>query len=210
MVTYAKSAPKRRDPDATKVRILDALARLILRDGLAGVGINALAREAGADKVLIYRYFGDLDGAYRAFAERSDFWYGAKDLLADIDPSRVTLADAIKLSLRRHAAEIRKRPVTLAVLAAEPANRTTLVVALEDIRERRAGEITAWLTTRYKIPRELDIEAIAALLAAALNYLAARSRKIRVFSGVKIKSDEDWERLLKVVDRLVDGVLKED
>jgi AcrR family transcriptional regulator len=210
MVTYAKAVSARRDPDATKVRILDALARLILRDGLAGVGINALAREAGADKVLIYRYFSDLDGAYRAFAERSDFWYSANDLLAGIDPARMTLADAIKLSLRRHAAEIRKRPVTLAVLAAEPANRTALVVALEDIRERRAGEITAWLATRYKIPRGLDIEAIAALLAAALNYLAARSRKIRIFSGVKIKSGADWERLLKAVDRLVDGVLKED
>ena len=109
------------------------------------------------------------------------------------------------MSLRRHAAEIRKRPVTLAVLAAEPANRTALVIALEDIREKRALEIAQWLAAQYRIPRGLDIEAIAALLAAALNYLAARSRKIRVFSGVKIKSDADWERLLKAVDRLVDG-----
>jgi AcrR family transcriptional regulator len=209
MVTYTKPTTARRDPDATRVRILDALGRLILRDGVAGVRINALAREAGADKVLIYRYFGDLDGTYRAFAERNDFWYGVNDLLVGIDPARMTLADAIKLTLRRHAAEIRKRPVTLAVLAAEPANRTTLVVALEDIREKRTGEITAWLVSQYRIPRGLDVEAIAALLAAALNYLAARSRKIRVFSGVKIKSDGDWERLLDAVDCLVDGVLKE-
>ncbi len=210
MVTHDKAVSARRDPEETKARILDALARLILRDGLAAVGVNALARETGADKVLIYRYFGDLDGAYRAFAERGDFWYRAEDLLAGVDPARMTLADAVKLSLRRHAAEIRKRPVTLAVLAAEPANRTALVIALEDIREKRALEIAEWLAAQYRIPRGLDIEAIAALLAAALNYLAARSRKIRVFSGVKIKSDADWERLLKAVDRLVDGVFKED
>jgi AcrR family transcriptional regulator len=210
MVTYVRPVSTRRDPDETRVRILDALARLILRDGLSGVGINALAREAGADKVLIYRYFGDLDGTYRAFAERSDFWYRADALLAGIDPARMTLADAIKLSFRRHAAEIRKRPVTLAVLATEPANRTALVVALEEIRERRAGEIGAWLAARYKFPSGVDVDAIGALLAAALNYLAARSRKIRVFSGVKIKSDEDWERLLKAVDCLIDGVLKEE
>ena len=73
MVTKNLPIAARRDSGETKTRILDALARVIVRDGLAATGINALAREAGADKVLIYRYFGDLDGVYRAYAERSDF-----------------------------------------------------------------------------------------------------------------------------------------
>jgi AcrR family transcriptional regulator len=61
-VTKSRSIAAQRDSGETKTRILDALGRLIVRDGLATVGINALAREAQADKVLIYRYFGDLDG----------------------------------------------------------------------------------------------------------------------------------------------------
>lgn len=208
MVTSAKSIAARRDPEETKTRILQALGRLVLRDGLRGVGINALAREAGADKVLIYRYFGNLDGAYRAYAEQADFWYRTSEILDGLDPAKITLPEAIKLTLRRHAAEIRKRPVTLAVLAAEPADRTALVVAFEDVRERRAGEIIGWMAAHYRLPRGLDLEAITALISAAINYLAARSRKIRVFSGVKIKSDGDWERLLKAVNSVVDGVFE--
>jgi len=206
MVTYGAPIAARRDPQETRARILDSLARIIVRDGLGAVGVNALAREAGADKVLIYRYFGDLDGVYAAYAEHSDFWWSAVEILEGIDPAKTPLAEAIKLCLRRHAMEIRKRPVTLAVLAAEPVQRTALVVALETVRERRALELAAWLNARYPPPPRLDLEAISLLLSAAINYLAVRSRSIRVMSGVPIKTDEDWTRLLGAVDQVVDGL----
>ena len=73
-----------------RARILAAVGALILRDGLAGVGINALAREAGCDKVLIYRYFGDLDGVYAAYAAQGDFWWTIEDLTEGIDSSRTS------------------------------------------------------------------------------------------------------------------------
>ena len=209
MVTKNLPIAARRDSGETKTKILDALARVIVRDGLAATGINALAREAGADKVLIYRYFGDLDGVYRAYAERSDFWYSNAAMLAGIEPSKVTLPQAVKLCLRRHASEIRKRPVTLAVLAAEPAQRTPLVIALEAVRERRATELAAWLAAHYELPQGFDLEAAAMLLGAAINYLAARSRTIRVMSGVGIATDEDWDRILSAVDRIVDRIFPE-
>jgi AcrR family transcriptional regulator len=206
MVTYSTPIAARRDPEETKSRILDALGRIVVRDGLAAVGINPLAREAGADKVLIYRYFGDLDGVYGAFAERTDFWWSCADLTEGLNPARQSLAAAVKTCLRRHADEIRRRPLTLAVLAAEPAQRTPLVVALEEVRERRSLELVAWLGARYAPPAGVDVEAVALLLSASINYLAARSRSIRLMSGVPIKTDRDWERILAAMDALVDGV----
>lgn len=207
MVTYSRPMPVRRNAGETKARILDALTRIILRDGLGGVGVNNLAREAGADKVLIYRYFGDLDGVYTAYAERADFWWSCADLTEDLDPRSMLLGEAIKRCLERHAMEIRLRPVTLAVLAAEPAARTPLVVALEKVRERRALELNAWLAENYALPANLDLAAIALLLSAAINYLAARSREIRVMSGVPIETDADWRRLLDAVGQIVERLL---
>jgi hypothetical protein len=96
--------------------------------------------------------------------------------------------------------------VTLAVLAAEPAERTPLVVALESVRERRALELVAWMGAHYAPRADLDLEAITMILSSALNYLAARSRKIRLMSGVPIKTDEDWRRLLAAVDQIIDGL----
>ncbi|MEQ8267613.1 MAG: TetR/AcrR family transcriptional regulator [Parvibaculum sp.] len=203
MVTKAKEtpAPRQRDRARTEKDILDAVARLILREGLSGVGINALAREAGVDKVLVYRYFGDLDGVYRAYAEHGDFWWSVDDLLGNAED----LAGALKDGLRRHAAEMRKRPVTLAVIAAEPANRTPLVIALEEVRERRTLELMKIVFKRYGAPEGVDVMAVIALIGAAIDYLAARARKIRVYSGVEIKTDKDWERIFATVDAMIDG-----
>lgn len=206
MVTKSKTQPKARDREKTEAAILDAVGRLILRDGLSGVGINAVAREAGADKVLIYRYFGDLDGLYRAYAESGDFWWTVEDMLAAAGGA-TTLGDALKAGLRHHAAEMRKRPVTLAVIAAEPANRNALVIALEEVRERRSLDLMKEIATRYGMPEGADIAALTGLLAAAIDYLLARARTIRVYGGVEIKTEQNWERLFATIDAMIDGVL---
>jgi AcrR family transcriptional regulator len=191
-------------------RMLDAVAAIILRDGLAGMGINALAREAGCDKVLIYRYFGDLEGVYEAFAAQGDFWWTVEALTAGIEPSRMTPGEALKLILRRHAQAIRTRPVTLAVLAAETVERTPLVVALETVRERRSLALARWIEQRFAFPPDLDAAAIAMLLAIAMNYLAVRARNIRVMAGVPIRTDQDWQRIFAAIGKLIDGVLRQE
>ena len=193
-----------------RARILEAVGRMIVRDGLAAIGVNALAREAGCDKVLIYRYFGDLEGVWAAYAAQSDFWWSVEELTRGIDPSRLTLPEAMKTILRRHAEGLRARPVTLAVLAAELTNRTRLVVALEAVRERRALELSKWIAERYPPPPAADLEAVGMLIGVAINYLAVRARAIRVMGGVKIRSEADWERILAAVDALIDGVLRAD
>jgi AcrR family transcriptional regulator len=190
-----------------RARILEAVGRMIVRDGLAAIGVNALAREAGCDKVLIYRYFGDLEGVYSAYAAQSDFWWSVEELTRGIDASRTPAAEAMKTLLRRHAEALRARPVTLAVLAAELTNRTPLVVALEAVRERRALELSAWIGEHYQLPPSRDVEAVGMLLGVAINYLAVRARTIRVMSGVRIRTDRDWERILGAVDSVIDGVL---
>lgn len=206
MVTKGKKKPTPRDREKTGKGILDAVGRLILRDGLSGVGINAVAREAGIDKVLIYRYFGDLDGLYRAYAEAGDFWWTVEDMLASVEGA-ATLAEALKAGLRFHAAEMRKRPVTLAVIAAEPENRTPLVVALEEVRERRSLDLLKNIAVRYDVPEGADISALTALLAAAIDYLLTRARSIRIYSGVEIKTPRDWERIFVTIDAMIDGAL---
>jgi AcrR family transcriptional regulator len=207
MVTSVPKPAAPRDADAMRERILSAIGAMILRDGLGGIGVNALAREAGCDKVLIYRYFGDLQGAYAAFAARSDFWWTLGELTRGVDPLRLSLADAMKQILRRHAGAIRSRPVTLAVMAAEPMQRTALVVALEEVRERRSIELARWMAEHFPQPAGVDLEAIGMILGVAVNYLAVRAQKIRVMSGVPIQSDQDWARIGAALDALVDGVL---
>ncbi|MBC8155525.1 MAG: helix-turn-helix transcriptional regulator, partial [Bacteroidetes bacterium] len=52
----------RRNRAKTTQRIVEALEDVIAERGLEGVGVNRIAEKAGVSKVLIYRYFGGLDG----------------------------------------------------------------------------------------------------------------------------------------------------
>ena len=56
----------------TEKRLLEAVSKVIEEEGFTKIGINRIARQAQCDKVLIYRYFGGLDGLLVAWAKQYD------------------------------------------------------------------------------------------------------------------------------------------
>lgn len=58
-----------RDPERTRAAILAAATREFTAKGLTGARVDAIARRAGANKRMIYHYFGDKEGLYIAVLE---------------------------------------------------------------------------------------------------------------------------------------------
>jgi len=58
-----------RDPERTRRRILEASSAEFARHGLGGARIDRIARSAGANKRMLYYYFGDKDGLFLAALE---------------------------------------------------------------------------------------------------------------------------------------------
>ena len=56
--------------DERRAAFLDAAVTAIRRDG-PSVSMEAIAREAGVTKPILYRFFGDRDGLLRALSERT-------------------------------------------------------------------------------------------------------------------------------------------
>jgi len=65
----AKPARTARDPERTRAAILAAATSEFTAKGLTGARVDAIARSAGANKRMIYHYFGDKDGLYLAVLE---------------------------------------------------------------------------------------------------------------------------------------------
>jgi len=55
-----------RDAEATKARILEAATAEFATHGIAGARVDRIAASAGANKSLIYAYFGSKDGLFDA------------------------------------------------------------------------------------------------------------------------------------------------
>jgi TetR/AcrR family transcriptional regulator len=61
--------PRRRDPVATRRKLLVAARHEFARSGLAGARVDEIAARAGVNKQLVYHYFGDKDALYLAVLE---------------------------------------------------------------------------------------------------------------------------------------------
>lgn len=185
-----------RDRAATEARILAAVGEVLARDGFSGIGINAIAKQTGVDKVLIYRYFGGLPELLRAWGASGRFWPRVADLLGDDPAALLSLPAAERYArfLEHFVDELRRRPLTLAILAAEVQERNELTTILETEREAWGAEAARVLggpgfqSSRHAGP-------VTLLLVAGVQYLLLRSRHIRVFGGLDIQSDAGWDEI---------------
>ena len=185
-----------RDRAATEAVILAAVGEVLAREGFDGIGVNAVARQAGVDKVLIYRYFGGLPEVLAAWGQSGRFWPDATELLGDAPAAFHALPAAERFArfFEHFVDALRARPLTIEILAAEIAQRNALTVILETEREAW-GEQAAALLAGGEFERHPEMRGIVLLLIAGTQYLLLRARTIRIFGGLDVRSDAGWATL---------------
>ncbi len=195
--------PRSRDKERTRSELLDALARLLSRSGFTAVGVNAVAREAGVDKVLVYRYFGGLDGLMRAFAKSGKLWPTTEELMADdvADGPAASLAALGRRTLVRLGRRLRRRPMAQEILRWELIERNELTDALVDVREKQGEELLALFDNEQA---GFDVTASATILAAGVTYLVLRAKTAESYNGIPIGTDEGWKRIEDALGNIVD------
>jgi AcrR family transcriptional regulator len=195
--------PRPRDRAATEARILGAVGEVLARDGFGAIGVNAIARQAGVDKVLIYRYFGGLPELLRTWGQSGRFWPRVADLLGPEPQALLALPAAERWArfFEHFIDELRSRPLTLEVLAAELVERNELTAILEAEREAW-GEEAMRVLGGAELATRPHLQAVTLLLVAGLQYLLLRSRRIRVFGGVDLRSDAGWAQLKQSIRTL--------
>ena len=185
-----------RDRAATEERILAAVGVVLARDGFRAVGVNAIAREAGIDKVLIYRYFGGLPELLRRWGASGRFWPTANELLGDDVAAVRELPLEVRYALffDRFIDALRARPLTIEILAAEIVERNELTVIMEEQREQW-GEQIEMLFGGDAFRSRPELRGITLLLVAGVQYLLVRARMVRVFGGIDLRSEAGWAAL---------------
>ncbi|MCB2108796.1 MAG: helix-turn-helix transcriptional regulator [Rhodobacteraceae bacterium] len=209
-------SPRRKNPKkgakraATEAAIVAAFDRLVSRDGLRNVGVNALVKEAGVGKGLIYQYFGGLAGVVKVWGEQNKLWPSTLELmgLSDRAFSGLSPKDQIKTVVRNHLNGLKANPVSIEVLADELMAPTEVTDALRGARTRLGREHQA-IHAATDSMRQYDNRSMVMILLAAANYFAMRSVRAPRFMGEQIDTPEGWASLLARFDRVVDLALAE-
>jgi hypothetical protein len=84
--------------------------------------------------------------------------------------------------------------LTVEILAAEIVQRTPLTAILEDERERWGAQAEALFGSDDFLRRPY-LRGITLLLVAGVQYLLVRSRTIRIFGAIDLRSDAGWQAL---------------
>lgn len=159
-----------RNRDQTRQRIVAAARALLAEEGFAAFGINGLARRAGCDKQLVYRYFDGLDGVQAAVGEMV-----AADLAEALEPALsppprdyAEMAARLVLALHDH-------------LRTDEAYRQLRAAELSDpgraaaFRAARGAVLRDWVARArggLEMPADRDVPALNAALVAAAEGLA--------------------------------------
>jgi AcrR family transcriptional regulator len=196
-----------RNKEKTKKKILQTFGHMLANTGFNSIGINAIAKEANVDKVLIYRYFGGLPGLLTAFTHETDYWPGVEDLINGLDQGvesmpKSELAKFMYLNFCRY---IREHPLTQEMLRWEIVEKNELTDILDNFREHEARKVMQL----FENIREFDANALVTLMAAGITYLVLRMRNTRYYNGIDLHSDDGWSRIEKTASFIFDSAFQD-
>lgn len=154
--------------EVRREQLLDAAIRVIVRDGYDGVSVEAIAREAGVTRPVVYGAFDGLGPLLGALLDRQQA--RALEQLATAFPSDVAdPGEAILAAVRTMAERVRSDPLTWRpILAAPQATPDAVRLRIDADRELVRGYLQGLL--EGVLPDGLDLELAAHALVAALEY----------------------------------------
>lgn len=206
-----------RNKEKTKQKILKAVGDIIAEAGFMKCGINAIARKAGVDKVLIYRYFNDLPTLLREFASQTDYWPSLKEFVQQTLPeakeAKSTLVSKALINLLH---ELQKRPITQEIIKWELLEKNELTEELDKARKLMVFEGIELMKQTVPVmlpPSNKDFLAIHAIVCAGLVHLLLHSKNKDEFLGLDLKSEDNWlhiENAVKIIFESIEKAEKTD
>lgn len=186
--------PKGRDRARTQAAIVAAARDVLAEAGFQGFGVNAVARAAGCDKQLIYRYFGGLEGLVDAIGADLATWL-EDSLAAPAQAPPATYGELSERLILGFLEALRANVLVQKIAAWEIADPSPLVARLTAARGAAMIRWMAGVRGELTPPPGLDAPALNLFLIAAVQQLVLSSSAVGAFSGVPLRTDADWARV---------------
>lgn len=198
-----KNISRERDREATERRLIDTIGKMIADNGFERTGINAVAAQSGVSKILIYRYFGSIEGLMAAYIKKHDFWLN----LPDDTPDKKHLPEYLKGMFKGQIERLRNDITLRRLYRWELSSSNDIIVKLRQQREaaginliRKVCELSGYA--------QGDIEVMASVITASITYLAMLGEFCPVYNGISINEESGWEQISAGINSLIDTVFK--
>lgn len=206
MTAQQNQAMRPRNRANTERAIFLAARSLLAEHGFQGFGINAVARRAGCDKQLIYRYYGGLDGLIEAIGEELGSWVNDKIPQDTGGMFILTYGDLMEKLSMYFMEALRDDPLVCKIVAWEVSQDTPQVRRLSESRMKALSKWLEKMRGSLTLPKGVDTATTNALLFASIQHLVISASVSGQFAGVLLKTEKDWDKVAAAVRRLVRAI----
>lgn len=198
-----KTTPTERDRETTERRLLDTIGQMITESGFEKIGINAVASQSGVSKILIYRYFGSVEGLMAAYIRQHDFWINFPQEL----PDRSQLPAFLKNMFKEQIEQLRSNPTLKRLYRWELSSDNTIVMTLKEQREKASMQRLTKISelTGYSLE---ELAPLATILTASITYLVMLEEFCPVYNGIPLNKDAGWKQIIEGINTLIDKLLR--
>ena len=188
----------------TEKRLLEAVSRVIEDEGFTKIGINRIARQAQCDKVLIYRYFGGLDGLLVAWAKQYDFYsFAYSEFINQIEQAETSnLGEIIKAVLLKQLEYLKDNQLMQELYVWELSGNSSFR-AIQVEREKNGYKLQLELEKRLGDSCR-DCNFHITNIIAAIYHIILFTRQYNMFNGIDFSKPEAWDELKNVISDYVD------
>lgn len=187
----------RRNRAKTTQKIIDAFEEVLAERGLQAVGVNRVAERAGVSKVLIYRYFGGLEGLVTYYTKMGRLYPDFSE--AVLDQLRPTNEDELSRlwykQLTQLFRQFRNNKASRELLKATTITNDSIA----DVASQAQDEEITRLISQLSFVTDVDNEAISAVTMGAMSYLTLLADHNRTMAGIDLRSEEGWKRIENAV-----------
>jgi AcrR family transcriptional regulator len=180
-----------RDAEATKARILEAASAEFAAHGIAGARVDRIAASAGANKSLIYAYFGSKDGLFDAVFDAA--------VVATVDEIPIDADDLPGYAARLYDHRL-ERPDLLRLAHWDRLERAGAGIANETVQGALAAKVKAIARAQKagKVSRAVGAEALLEFIVALSQTELGLERGSRAAAAHR-------KRIAAAISRLVDN-----
>lgn len=201
----AKNGSTERDREATEKRLIDTIGILVAEEGFEKIGVNAVAARSGVSKILIYRYFGSVEGLMAAYIRQHDFWI---NFPLDF-PDKKEIPAFIKRMFQGEIEQFRSNPTLKRLYRWELSCTNEVIAKLREQREKVGLNLVEKVSALTGFPPK-EMAVLASLLTASITYLAMLEDFCPVYNGIPLTDDDGWRQIQEGIEALIDKVFRID
>lgn len=190
--------------EATENAIIDAFERLLTREGVGGLGVNALIKEAGVGKKQVYEYFGGLSGVAERWVRERGVWPGIDIIIGEPFEAFAARSTANKCMIlnEKYADFLRSTPRLCELLTGEFVKSSEVKQAVDHIRQLIRLDFERMWATDARLMQP-DFLALSTIAYSAATYLALRAHQQPKFFGFDLATETSWRTVMHMFERVL-------